>query len=85
MFESINTLLLTLSLSRDSDRADSLRPKELMALRPYRMACSWLPVTVWLPRLRSGLDSLPHALAGHRPYRYYNVERFPTTLLKPHD
>jgi hypothetical protein len=29
MFESINTLLLTLSLSRDSDRADSLRPKEL--------------------------------------------------------
>jgi len=29
MFESINTLLLTLSLSRDRDRADSLRPKEL--------------------------------------------------------
>ncbi len=28
MFELINTLLLTLSLSRDSDRADSLRPKE---------------------------------------------------------
>jgi hypothetical protein len=30
MLESINTLLLTLSPSRDSDRADSLRPKELI-------------------------------------------------------
>jgi hypothetical protein len=29
MFESINTLLLTLSQSPDCDRADSLRPKEL--------------------------------------------------------
>lgn len=28
MLESINTLLLTLSLSRDSDQADSLLPKE---------------------------------------------------------
>jgi hypothetical protein len=40
-----------LSYCRNSIRADSLRPKELNLLRPYRVACAWLPVTVQIPKL----------------------------------
>jgi len=55
MFESINTLLLTLSLSRDRDRADSLRPKELRFYRTTHLGFMAIAdlLDVFLPWLRS--------------------------------
>jgi hypothetical protein len=55
MLESINTLLLTLSLSRDSDRADSLRPKELRFYRTTHLGFTAIAhqLGLFLPWLRS--------------------------------
>jgi hypothetical protein len=55
MLESINTLLLTLSLSRNSDRADSLRPKELRFYRTTHLGFTAIAhqLGLFLPWLRS--------------------------------
>ena len=55
MFESINTLLLTLSPSRDSDRADSLRPKEFKFDRTTHLGFTAIAyqLGLFLPWLRS--------------------------------
>jgi hypothetical protein len=55
MSESINTLLLTLSLSRDSDRADSLRPKEFKFDRTTDLGFTAIAhqLGLFLPWLRS--------------------------------
>ncbi len=46
-------------------------PRSLITLCPFCMAYSWLPVTDWLPKFWSDLNSFPHSLAGQRPHRYY--------------
>jgi hypothetical protein len=55
MLDFINTLLLTLSLSRDSDRADSLRPKELRFYRTTHLGFTAIAhqLGLFLPWLRS--------------------------------
>jgi hypothetical protein len=55
MLDFINTLLLTLSPSRDSDRADSLRPKELRFYRTTHLGFMAIAhqLGLFLPWLRS--------------------------------
>jgi hypothetical protein len=55
MLELINTLLLTLSLSRDSNRADSLRPKEFKFDRTTHLGFTAIAhqLGLFLPWLRS--------------------------------
>ncbi len=67
MLESIKTLLLTLWLAFQHPPGRLPAPQGVNSIRPYRLACSWLPVTIWLPRLRYYLMGVLVALAGHRP------------------
>ncbi len=46
-------------------------PRSLIALRPFRMGCSWLTVTDWLSRLCYYLMGVLVTLVGQRPDRYH--------------
>lgn len=64
MLATYNAPPLTLSLSCDSDRADSLRPKEFKCFCPYHLECLLLLVTVWLPRLHYYLKGVLVSSSG---------------------
>jgi hypothetical protein len=71
MLELTNTLLLTLWLAFQHPPGRLPAPQGVNAVRPDRMACSGLPVTIRLPRLRYYLVGVLVALAGHRPCKHY--------------
>jgi hypothetical protein len=48
-------------------------PRSLIALHPFRMACSWLTVTDWLSRLCYYLMGVLVTLVGQLPHRYHII------------